>query len=210
MGKYAKAGEWEQKTGHVIALGTSSLEMASGFTGHGAGLLFDATGVGALVGVGLHVVSGLVMMHSYSTFNTAWNRLNMSSTSDEAGSSGSDGSSYGRPNRSVDERTIGETKWSSKEVSEASKSIDNGQTDITVSIKEQAEELFLRKFADRGYKNTTGMNPKEVKADEWRLNNSKEGTYHWDEADHNHPLPHLQIHETAEEGGEIIRISYKM
>lgn len=108
-------------------------------------------------------------------------------------------------------------KWSSKTVRLAADDLDNGATEVTVSTRSEAEELFLGKFQGDGYINTTDMSPTEAKD----FYGSKEGTYHWDDdmdasgrveghgGDNPHGgLPHLQIHPFG--GGSVIRIFFMM
>ncbi|MBA2392725.1 MAG: hypothetical protein H0V70_08260 [Ktedonobacteraceae bacterium] len=109
----------------------------------------------------------------------------------------------------------GDIPWSSKTVRQAAQSIDAGATDVTVSSRSEAEELFLGKYQGSGYRNTSGLSGPEAK----NLFGSKRGTYHWDDvldpeggiqghgAGNPHGgLPHLQIHPF--EGGDNIRVFF--
>lgn len=92
--------------------------------------------------------------------------------------------------------------WSGPLVRRAARSIDEGQTAISVANRSQAEEPFLRVYQGHGYRNTTGMSAVEANA----LYGSKTGTYHWDGPDPNHGnRPHLQAHTFA---GDVVRIFF--
>jgi hypothetical protein len=95
--------------------------------------------------------------------------------------------------------------WSSPTVRRTADLIEkHNATEITVGSKSQAEELFLRLFQGKGYRNTTGWSIKEVK----KVFGDKGGTYHWDltpTPGDIHNMPHLQIHHFK---GKIIRINF--
>jgi len=100
-------------------------------------------------------------------------------------------------------RPVREVKWSSKSVRQAAEALEQGKIEVTVANRSEAEELFLRLYQGRGYRNTTGFSPKEAK----NFYTRKEGTYHWDEGDKAfpHEMNHLQIHTFR---GKIIRIYF--
>ncbi|GFI05056.1 protein RhsC [Lachnospiraceae bacterium] len=104
--------------------------------------------------------------------------------------------------------------WSSKEVSEASKQLDEGARTVTVSNRSQAEELFLGRYQGEGYTNVTGMDAMDTK----NFLGSKDNTYHWDDmfgsdgyllghssSNPDASMAHLQIHPRS---GNIIRIFF--
>ena len=97
----------------------------------------------------------------------------------------------------------GKIPWSNKSVREAAKSLKGGATQVRVRSRSEAEELFLGRYQGQGYRNTTGMGPRETKS----MFGQKSGTYHWDEGASAYPHggDHLQIH-TFE--GDVIRIFY--
>ncbi len=105
--------------------------------------------------------------------------------------------------RQTEARDTREIKWSSKSVRDAAEALKQGRTEVTVANRSEAEELFLRYFQGDGYRNTTGLSPKEVKG----FYRKKEGTYHWDEGDKAfpHEMNHLQVHDFE---GQIIRIYF--
>jgi hypothetical protein len=72
-----------------------------------------------------------------------------------------------------------------------------------VGSRSEAEELFLRRYQGDGYRNVTGMSPRESK----EMFGGKAGSYHWDTGDKAFPHgeDHLQIHTQA---GNIIRIYF--
>jgi RHS repeat-associated protein len=94
--------------------------------------------------------------------------------------------------------------WSNKAVRDAAKALERGAKEVQVASRSQAEELFLGRYQGSGYRNTTGMSPREVKD----FYGGKSGTYHWDigQAGYPHDMSHLQIH-TPE--GDIIRIMFR-
>jgi hypothetical protein len=100
-----------------------------------------------------------------------------------------------------DDRAIANIPWSSPDVRRAAETLRRGYTQVVVSTRAQAEELFRRLFQGRGYRNTTGLSGREVRD----LFGEKAGTYHWDPADAEWGAPHLQIH-TFE--GTVIRIFF--
>jgi hypothetical protein len=93
--------------------------------------------------------------------------------------------------------------WSSKSLRNAADALENGATSVTHHSREEAEELFLGRYASEGFRNTTGMAPTAAKA----FFGTKEGTYHWDigEAAYPHGDNHLQVHTFA---GAVIRIFF--
>ncbi|MFC3801890.1 polymorphic toxin-type HINT domain-containing protein [Cohnella sp. GCM10012308] len=104
--------------------------------------------------------------------------------------------------------------WSSKSVGNAANQLSKGAKDVTVGSRSEAEELFLRLYQGKGFKNTTGMSAKEAK-DFF----GKKSTYHWDDevgadgrvtghgpGNAHGDMPHLQIHD---ENGKVIRIFFK-
>jgi hypothetical protein len=97
-----------------------------------------------------------------------------------------------------------EFNWSSKSVRDAVKGLEGGATSVSVASRAEAEEIFLGKYQASGYRNATGMSPKEAK----EVFGSKSGLYHWDEgaAAFPHEGDHLQIHTFA---GPIIRIFFQ-
>ena len=108
-----------------------------------------------------------------------------------------------------------EIPWSSNSVKNAASELRKGAESVTVRNRSEAEELFLGIFQGYGYRNTTGMDPMEVK----RFFGSKSGTYHWDDIfdAHGHLLnhnpnnihgqmAHLQIHPDS---STVIRIFFE-
>ena len=95
------------------------------------------------------------------------------------------------------------TAWSSADVKRASDHLDAGVDNVRVANRSEAEEIFLGKYQGHGYRNSTGMSPKEASD----FFDGKAGTYHWDEgaAAFPHDQSHLQIHTFA---GDIIRIFF--
>jgi hypothetical protein len=93
--------------------------------------------------------------------------------------------------------------WSSKTVRDAAKALENGATDVRVTSRSEAEELFLGRYQGNGYRNTTGMSPRESK----EFYGGKAGTYHWDTGAgaYPHESSHLQVH-THE--GQVVRIFF--
>jgi hypothetical protein len=93
--------------------------------------------------------------------------------------------------------------WSSRVVREAAQALARDATDVTVGSRSQAEELFLGYFQGNGYRNSTGMSPREAK----EFFGGKAGTYHWDigEAAYPHDMSHLQIHTLQ---GPVVRIYF--
>jgi hypothetical protein len=93
--------------------------------------------------------------------------------------------------------------WSSTRVQKAAKALEAGATEARVGSRSEAAELFLRQYQGAGYRNTTGMSPREAR----EFFGSKAGTYHWDigAKAHPHAGSHLQIH-THE--GPVIRIFF--
>ena len=53
--------------------------------------------------------------------------------------------------------------WTSKEVSSAAQELESGTRMVTVSIRSQAEELFLGLCQGEGYINVTGMDAVDSK-----------------------------------------------
>jgi hypothetical protein len=81
--------------------------------------------------------------------------------------------------------------YSSRALARAAKLIKGSTNEITVGSRAEAEELFLNEYQAQGYRNTTGMNGKQVR----HYYGVKAGTYHWDMSDIMHGgQPHLQIH----------------
>jgi len=104
--------------------------------------------------------------------------------------------------------------WSSKGVGNAANQLAKGAKEVTVGSRSEAEELFLRLYQGKGYKNTTGMSAKEAKDF-----HGKKNTYHWDDevgsdgrvtghgpGNAHGDMPHLQIHD---ENGKVIRVFFK-
>jgi hypothetical protein len=104
--------------------------------------------------------------------------------------------------------------WSSLKLSRIAGELQNGKKVVRVASKAEAEELFLRIFQGKGFKNTSGKSAKETK-DFF----GKASTYNWDDAVDssgrilNHSASnahdatkHLQIHD---EIGNIIRIFFE-
>ncbi|WP_139279198.1 polymorphic toxin-type HINT domain-containing protein [Seinonella peptonophila] len=104
--------------------------------------------------------------------------------------------------------------WSSNQVKSAASKLNKGEKEVTVKNRSQAEELFLRVYQGKGYKNSTGMGSTEAKSFF-----KGENMYHWDDKfgkdgyllnhDKNNPhakIPHLQIHP---DGEKIIRIFWE-
>jgi hypothetical protein len=104
--------------------------------------------------------------------------------------------------------------WSNLKLSKITGELQNGKKVIRVASKAKAEELFLRIFQGKGFKNTSGKSAKETK-DFF----GKASTYNWDDAVDssgrilNHSASnahdatkHLQIHD---EIGNIIRIFFE-
>jgi hypothetical protein len=94
--------------------------------------------------------------------------------------------------------------WSSRSVGKADGLLARGATEVTVGNRAEAEELFLRRYQGDGYRNVTGMSPRESKA----MFGSKSGTYHWDigPGAYPHGVNHLQVHTHA---GPVIRIYFQ-
>lgn len=67
-------------------------------------------------------------------------------------------------------------QWLSSKVNNASRLIDSGHKKVYVDTREQAEELFLRKYQGAGYRNTTGW--KALESNFWY---NKAGYYHLDD-----------------------------
>jgi RHS repeat-associated protein len=93
--------------------------------------------------------------------------------------------------------------WSSRAVRGAAESLEMGATEVRVGSRSEAAELFLGRYQGAGYRNSTGMSPREAKD----FFGGKAGTYHWDigDAAFPHGASHLQIH-TLE--GQVIRIYF--
>jgi len=104
--------------------------------------------------------------------------------------------------------------WSNSSVKKVAGELVKGGKSVSVRTKSEAEELLLRLYHGKGYRNTSDMSPTEVK----NFYNTKRGTYHWDTgvddtgrvAGHggkniHGDKPHLQIHD---EHGDIIRIFF--
>jgi RHS repeat-associated protein len=93
--------------------------------------------------------------------------------------------------------------WSTKGVRAAATALQRGATEVRVASRAHAEELFLGRYQGAGYRNTTGMAPREVRD----FFGGKAGTYHWDigAGAYPHEMSHLQIH-TLE--GQVIRILF--
>jgi RHS repeat-associated protein len=116
-------------------------------------------------------------------------------------------------------RVLGEIPWSSARVGSKAKELEkyveaNGG-DVIVKTRREAEEIILGVISGRGYKNTTGRSPTEVK----NLHGSKNSTYHWDDkigadgrvsghgsGNQHGDLPHVQVHN---ERGQITRLFFE-
>ncbi|MER7250319.1 polymorphic toxin-type HINT domain-containing protein [Kribbella sp. NPDC000426] len=95
--------------------------------------------------------------------------------------------------------------WSSSKMGRVAGQLQRGAESATVANRSQAEELFLRLYQGKGYRNTTGMSGKEARD----FFGSKAGTYHWHTEltpglKHS-GSPHLQVHQPD---GAIVRIFY--
>lgn len=75
LGPYAYAFEKGQFGGHIITLGTSSLEVALGLGAQAPSAVLDAGGVTAPVGALGHVVGLAAIAHGRLAFGTAWDRV---------------------------------------------------------------------------------------------------------------------------------------
>ncbi|MBI4494020.1 MAG: RHS repeat-associated core domain-containing protein, partial [Chloroflexi bacterium] len=110
-----------------------------------------------------------------------------------------------------------EIRASSRRVGEALKELERGATSVRVATRDEAAEVFMRRYQGHGYRNTTGF-----KFERWEdFDNfwgGKRGTYHWDEeldatgrvsghgTENIHgQSSHLQIH-TFE--GDVVRIFF--
>ncbi len=114
---------------------------------------------------------------------------------------------------------IGEVPWSSAQIRSKANELENylakSGGDVIVKTRREAEEIILGVISGRGYKNTTGRSPTEVK----NLHGSKNSTYHWDDkmgadgrvsghgsGNPHGELPHVQIHN---ERGKVTRIFFE-
>jgi len=102
-------------------------------------------------------------------------------------------------------KIIKNLQWSSRTVAQAAKLLLRGAKEVTVENKEEAEELYLAIFQEKGYTNTTEMSTKDMK-DKFLFPEGKKGTYHWDLNDTQHGgVSHLQVHDGD---GNVIRIFF--
>lgn len=105
--------------------------------------------------------------------------------------------------------------WSSGAASNAAKQLEKGATSVTVNSRAEAEELFLRLYNGKGFKNVTGMDAMDTK----NLLGTKANTYHWDDilgkdgrvvghspTNADGAMRHLQIQPAK---GKVVRIFFK-
>jgi RHS repeat-associated protein len=92
FGKYKDIVQTGQTVGDLISLAQGTTEVITGATGNAVGVLLDATGVGAVVGVPVNVASTAVAVHGTTVVGTATANIIMDYSGGGSGGGGSESS----------------------------------------------------------------------------------------------------------------------